>query len=192
MVVDYLPIIGRVHCPSRAPGSPRGWCFFSLLVFIFTSFIAFFWLFFPYIEDYPRSQHLVVSLTVCSTHCLCTTNVHLITDIWWLWSPSYARVESGGASRWSYVNPFIWTWCWSLSDRTECIVPIEARRWNHISRFHNCPRLRATCHFIFLSLHWSLWSLSTLLYMSCRLLGSMLKCCLLLQVTYSNLSRIYQ
>ena len=34
--------------------------------------------FFPYTEDYARSQHLVVSPTVCSTYCLCATNVHLI------------------------------------------------------------------------------------------------------------------
>ena len=34
--------------------------------------------FFPYTEDYTRSQHLVVSPTVCSTHCGCATNVHLI------------------------------------------------------------------------------------------------------------------
>ena len=34
--------------------------------------------FFPYTEDDPRSQHLVVRPTVCSTHCSCATNVHLI------------------------------------------------------------------------------------------------------------------
>ena len=33
---------------------------------------------FPYTEDDPRSQHLVVRPTVCSTHCSCATNVHLI------------------------------------------------------------------------------------------------------------------
>ena len=32
----------------------------------------------PYTEDDPRSQHLVVRPTVCSTHCSCATNVHLI------------------------------------------------------------------------------------------------------------------
>ena len=40
--------------------------------------ISFLIVFFPYTEDYARSQHLVVSPTVCSTHCLCATNVHLI------------------------------------------------------------------------------------------------------------------
>ena len=34
--------------------------------------------FFPYTEDYPRSLNLMVSPTVCSTHCSCATNVHLI------------------------------------------------------------------------------------------------------------------
>ena len=34
--------------------------------------------FFPYTEDDPRSQHLVVRPTVCLSHCLCATNVHLI------------------------------------------------------------------------------------------------------------------
>ena len=33
--------------------------------------------FFPYTEDDPRSQHLVVRPTVGSTHCSCATNVHL-------------------------------------------------------------------------------------------------------------------
>ena len=33
--------------------------------------------FFPYTEDYLRSQHLVVSPTVCSTHCSSATNVHI-------------------------------------------------------------------------------------------------------------------
>ena len=33
--------------------------------------------FFSYTEDYPRYQHLVVSATVCSTHCLCTININL-------------------------------------------------------------------------------------------------------------------
>ena len=31
-----------------------------------------------YSEDYPRSQHLVGSPTVCSTHCSCATNVYPI------------------------------------------------------------------------------------------------------------------
>ena len=35
-------------------------------------------MFFPYTEYDARSQHLVVRPTVCSTHCLCATNVHLI------------------------------------------------------------------------------------------------------------------
>ena len=35
-------------------------------------------MFFPYTEDDPRSQHLVVHPTVCSTHCSCATNVHFI------------------------------------------------------------------------------------------------------------------
>ena len=26
------------------------------------------------------------------------------------------------------VHPSVWKWCWSLSDRTQCIVPIEALR----------------------------------------------------------------
>ena len=34
--------------------------------------------FFLYTEDDPRSQYLVVRPTVCSTNCLCATNVHLI------------------------------------------------------------------------------------------------------------------
>ena len=34
--------------------------------------------FFPYTEDYPRSQHLVLRPTVFSTHCLRATNVYLI------------------------------------------------------------------------------------------------------------------
>ena len=33
---------------------------------------------FSYTEDYRRSQHRVVSPTVCSTHCSCATNIHLI------------------------------------------------------------------------------------------------------------------
>ena len=31
-------------------------------------------------EDDPRFQQLVVRLTVCSTHCSCATNVHLIPE----------------------------------------------------------------------------------------------------------------
>ena len=34
--------------------------------------------FFRYTKDYPRSQHLMVSLTVCSMHCSCAIKVHLI------------------------------------------------------------------------------------------------------------------
>ena len=40
--------------------------------------ISFLIVFFPYTEDDPRSQHLVVRPTDCSTHCSCATNVHLI------------------------------------------------------------------------------------------------------------------
>ena len=33
---------------------------------------------FPYTEDDHRIHHLVVRPTVCSTHCSCATNVHII------------------------------------------------------------------------------------------------------------------
>ena len=36
-------------------------------------------MFSPYTEDDPGSQHLVVRPTVCSTHCSCATNSHLIS-----------------------------------------------------------------------------------------------------------------
>ena len=70
-------------------------------------------------------------------------------------------------SRWSCVHPSVWTWCWSLSDRTQYIVPIEARCWNYISWSHTCPRLRTTCHFLFLPLHWSLLSAGACQYRWC-------------------------
>ena len=35
---------------------------------------------FPYTEDYPRSQHLVVRPTVCSTNWSRAINIHLITE----------------------------------------------------------------------------------------------------------------
>ena len=55
--------------------------FLSLLVFSFTGFIApCLIVFSPYTEDYRRYQHLVVSPTVCSTHCSGATSVHAIPD----------------------------------------------------------------------------------------------------------------
>ena len=53
--------------------------FLNVFVFSLTSFIAPFYLCFsPYTVDYPRSQHVVVSPTVCSTYCSCATNINLI------------------------------------------------------------------------------------------------------------------
>ena len=96
--------------------------------------------------------------------------------IWWWWSLSYSHVKSGDAPKWSCVHPSVWTWCWSLSDWTQCIVPIEARSWNYISRSHTCPRLRATCHFLFLSLHWSLLSARTCRYWGCFWMYPLVDC----------------
>ena len=160
-------MIGRVHCPFPAPDSPRGWCFSvclcsALRVSLLLSDCVFslYWRW-PSISTSGGPSHsLLHALFVCFK---CPS----YPGIWWWWNLSYAHVESGDASKWSCVQPSVWTWCWSLSDRTQCIVPIEARRWNYISRSHTCPRLRATCHFLFLSLHWSLLSAGACRYWGC-------------------------
>ena len=73
-----------------------------------------------------------------------------------------------GASRWSCVHPSAWTWCSSLSVRTQSTEPVEARHWSCISQFHVCPWPRATCHILSLSSHWSLLLVVAYLYKGCH------------------------
>ena len=122
--------------------------FACVQLYMFHSFFLI--VFFPYTEDDPQSQHLVVRPTVCSTHCSsCTTNVHLIPasgyDEVYHMPMSRAGMRPGGLVCILLFEHGVW----SLSDRTQCIMPIEARCWNYISLSHTCPRLRATCHYSF-------------------------------------------
>ena len=111
---------------------------FSLLVFSFTGFnkllsdcIS------PYTEDDPRSQHLVVRPTVCSTHCSCATNVHLIPA-----SGDDESIICPCRERGCVQVVLCGSFCLNMvlvTIRSNSVHSANrSSRWNYISRSHTC------------------------------------------------------
>ena len=108
---------------------------------------------FPYTEDYPRSQHMVVSPTVCSMHCSCATNVHLIPESGDDEESIVCPCRERGYVQVVLCASFCLNMVLATIRSNSVHSAIDARCWNYISRSHICQILRATCHFLFLSLH---------------------------------------
>ena len=137
-----------MHCQFAAPGSPRGWnfsvylCSAGRVSYLLSDCV------FPYTEDYSRSQHLVVSPTVFSTHCPCVTNVHVIPasgdyEIYHM-PLSRAGMRQGGLVCSLLFEHGVGRYQIELSANRSS--PLELH-------FLILYLSKATCHFLFLSLH---------------------------------------
>ena len=86
-----------------------------------------------YSESHFWPQLLVIGPTVRSKHDMCTVDVHLIQ------TPHDDEVDNMRVSRrrtHPSGHPSAWTWCSSLSVRTQSTESVKARHWSGISQSH--------------------------------------------------------
>ena len=110
-------------------------------------FIDPFRLCFPYTEDYPRSQHLVVGPTVFSTNCSCATIVQLILvcgdDEVYHIHVSRVGMRPGGLVCIFCLNMVL------VTVRSNSVhSAIRSSPWNYISQSHTFSRRRDTSFYL--------------------------------------------